>query len=212
MAATMPAGTDPATDPATVPASTRDRLIAAAIEVFVAQGYEQARVQDIARTAGMTTGAIYANYRAKSDLLYDAIATRADVEVDALLLDRDGHDVRELLGVLGDRLLEPRAQIPLLLDAIASSRRDAELATLLRERLRAREGLIEGVVEQGKRDGSVDGLLDTTSVARFCLTLALGAMAIRSLDLDPPDSGAWHELVARLLDACAPPNQEKDPS
>ena len=49
--------------------STRDRLLAAAVEVFVEQGYEGARLQDIARTAGLTTGAIYANFRGKDELL-----------------------------------------------------------------------------------------------------------------------------------------------
>ena len=65
--------------------STRERLVAAAIEVFVAQGYDGARVQDIARTAGLTTGAIYANYRGKADLLFDAIGALAGVELEALL-------------------------------------------------------------------------------------------------------------------------------
>ena len=70
----------------TTPAeTTRDRLVAAAIEVFVAQGYDGARVQDIARAAGLTTGAIYANYRGKAELLFDAIGALAGVEVDALL-------------------------------------------------------------------------------------------------------------------------------
>jgi AcrR family transcriptional regulator len=191
-----------------VSGSTRERLIAAAIEVFEADGYEQARVQDIARTAGMTTGAIYANYRGKGDLLFDAIGARANAELDALLHDRDGHDARELLGILGDRLLEPRAQVPLLLDALASSRRDPELAALLRDRLRAREELVEALVEQGKGDGSIDAALDTAAVARFCTVLALGALAARCLDLERPDTGAWHDVIERVLDACAP--NEKD--
>ena len=185
-------------------ASTRERLIAAAIEVFVADGYEQARVQDIARAAGMTTGAIYANYRGKGDLLFDAIGARANAELDALLHDLDGRDARELLGILGDRLFERRAQPPLLLDALASSRRDPELAALLRERLHAREGLVEELVEQGKRDGSIAEDLDTSAMARFCIVLALGALAARALDLELSDAGAWHGLVGRLLDACAP--------
>jgi AcrR family transcriptional regulator len=190
-------------------ASTRERLIAAAIEVFVADGYEQARVQDIARTAGMTTGAIYANYRGKGELLFDAIGARANAELDALLHDLDGRDARELLGILGDRLFQRRAQPPLLLDALASSRRDPELAALLRERLLAREDLVEELVEQGKRDGSFADDLDTSAMGRFCIVLALGALAARALDLELPDPGAWHGLVGRLLDACAP-SQDKD--
>ena len=73
------------TTPTTTGPSTRDRLVAAAIEVFVDQGYEQARVQDIARAAGLTTGAIYANFRDKRELLLAAIADRSAAEVEALL-------------------------------------------------------------------------------------------------------------------------------
>lgn len=184
--------------------STRERLVAAAIQVFVAEGYEQARLQDIARTAGMTTGAIYANYRGKEDLLFDAIGTRAHAETEALLHDRDGHDARELLGILGDQLLKPRAEPSLLLDAVAAARRDDKLAGLLRARLTERQELLSRLVEAGKRDGTIDPALDTIAITRLCLTLALGALAVRALDLEGPDPRDWHVLVGRLLDACAP--------
>ena len=184
--------------------TTRERLIAAAIEVFLADGYERARVHDVARAAGMTTGAIYANYRGKADLLFDAIADRTDTELDGLLEGAAGHETRELLGVLGDRLVQPRRQPPLLLEAIAAARRDPTLAELLRERFGERERLVARLVEQGKRDGSIDSALDTDVLARFCITLALGALTMSSLELDTPASEDWHSLIARLLDACAP--------
>jgi AcrR family transcriptional regulator len=47
-------------DPSTAK-TTRERLVDAAIEVFREQGYEGARVHDIARADGLTTVAIYAN-------------------------------------------------------------------------------------------------------------------------------------------------------
>jgi AcrR family transcriptional regulator len=184
--------------------STRERLIAAAIEVFLADGYERARVHDVARAAGMTTGAIYANYRGKADLLFDAIADRADTELDGLLEGAASHETRELLEVLGDRLLQPRRQPPLLLEAIAAARRDSTLAARLRERLGTREDLVAQLIHQGKRDGSIDPDIDPNVLARFCVTLALGALAVRSLELDPPEAEEWHSLIARLLDACAP--------
>jgi AcrR family transcriptional regulator len=178
--------------------------MAAAIEVFLADGYERARVHDVARAAGMTTGAIYANYRGKAELLFDAITDRADVELDGLLEGTAGHETRELLGVLGDRLVQPRRQPALLLEAIVAARRDDTLGALLRERLGEREDLVARLIEQGKTDGSIDPGLDTEVFARFCVTLALGALAVRSLELAPADPEEWHSLIARLLDACAP--------
>jgi AcrR family transcriptional regulator len=181
--------------------STRERLLAAAIEVFVDQGYEGARLQDIARTAGLTTGAVYANFRDKEELLFAAIGARVGVEMDALLAEAIGRNPRAMLEMLGDQLVQPRRQPPLLIDAIAAARRDDELATALRERLATREQALVDVVERGKSDGTIDPALDSGAFARFGLTLAMGALVMRTLQVDAPPEGAWHELISRLLDA-----------
>ena len=58
-------------------AGTRSRLLDAAVEVFAEDGYEGARVQEIARRAGLTTGAIYAQFRNKAELLQQASDSRS---------------------------------------------------------------------------------------------------------------------------------------
>jgi AcrR family transcriptional regulator len=181
--------------------STRDRLLDAAIDVFVEQGFEGARLQDIARGAGLTTGAIYANFRGKSELLFDAMGTRADTEFDTLLAQARGRDMRELLGVLGDQLVAPREQVPLLLDAVAAGRRDPEIAGALRHRLDAREHVIVELVERAKAEGAIDPDVDAAAFARFCIMLAMGAVVMRTLRVEPPGGAAWHDVIARLLDA-----------
>jgi AcrR family transcriptional regulator len=188
-------------DASTRDASTRDRLLAAAVEVFVEQGYEGARLQDIARTAGLTTGAIYANFRGKDELLFAAIGARADVEMDSLLEEAQDRNPRALLELLGDRLVGTRRQPPLLIDAIAAARRDDELARVLRDRLDARERVLADIVDRAKVDGAIDPALDSAVFARFGLTLAMGALVLRTLAIDAPAEGAWHELISRLLDA-----------
>ena len=42
-----------------------EKLLHAAAEVFAENGYEKAGVAEIARRAGVTTGAIYSRYRGK---------------------------------------------------------------------------------------------------------------------------------------------------
>ncbi len=56
------------------PDSTRQRLLDAATEVFLEKGYDGTRVAEIARRAGLTTGAIYGNFHSKADLLTAALA------------------------------------------------------------------------------------------------------------------------------------------
>jgi AcrR family transcriptional regulator len=181
--------------------STRDRLLSAAVDVFVEHGYEGARLQDIARAAGLTTGAVYANFRGKDELLFAAIGARADIEMDSLLEEVRDRTPRALLELLGDRLMAARSQPPLLIDAIAAARRDEELAAVLRARLDDRERLLVDIVERGKREGVIDAEVDSDAFARFGVTLAMGALVLRALKIDAPAEGAWHDLISRLLDA-----------
>src|SRR4051794_26346167 len=55
------------------PDDTTTRLLIAAAEVFAEKGYDGAGVAEIARRAGLTTGAIYSRYSGKAELLAEAI-------------------------------------------------------------------------------------------------------------------------------------------
>src|SRR5436305_12248077 len=75
-------------------ANTRERLLAAARIVFARNGFHGASVEEIASTAGFSTGALYSNFDGKEDLflvlmereieehareIADAVARRASV-------------------------------------------------------------------------------------------------------------------------------------
>jgi hypothetical protein len=98
-------------------------------------------------------------------------------------------------------LIAPRHEAPLLIDAIAAARRDPELAGALRHRLDGRASVLVELVERAKADGTFDNTMPSDVFARFCLTLAMGALVMRTLDAPPPDRDAWHDLITRLLDA-----------
>src|SRR5438552_4027452 len=53
---------------------TRQKVLEAARQLFIERGYEAATVRDIARRAGMSTGAVFANFEDKSDL-FEAVVT-----------------------------------------------------------------------------------------------------------------------------------------
>jgi AcrR family transcriptional regulator len=48
----------------------RRRLIDAAAEVFAAKGYTASSVDDVARQAGLTKGAVYSNFESKDELFF----------------------------------------------------------------------------------------------------------------------------------------------
>jgi AcrR family transcriptional regulator len=54
---------------------THAKVLAAARKLFSANGYQGATIRDIAAAAGMSTGAVFANFSDKSDLFREIIAT-----------------------------------------------------------------------------------------------------------------------------------------
>jgi AcrR family transcriptional regulator len=178
--------------------STRERLIAAAEEVFLEQGYDGTRLQDVARRAGLTTGAVYSNFRGKSELLFEAIGARGAREVDELLTAVPSSSLPAALRVLG-RQVVARDDRPLLVDAVTAARRDPDLADHLRERFEERESWFASLITEAAAAGAVDPSLDAEALSRFLLTVALGTLVVRTLDLPAPDSDAWGAVIDRLV-------------
>ena len=66
-------------------AATRADLLAAAEAVFVREGYERAQVEQIARQAGRTRGAVYAQFADKEDVFLALLETKAEGRLDSYL-------------------------------------------------------------------------------------------------------------------------------
>jgi AcrR family transcriptional regulator len=82
-------------------AATRERLLAAAWEHFGSRPYEEVRLQDIARDAGVTVQTLFLRFGTKDELLTDAYRWWGMQEVAA----RDaaqGSDVAEAVAILFD--------------------------------------------------------------------------------------------------------------
>lgn len=78
---------------------TRARLIEAAIEVIKEKGYERTSLDEVARRAGMTRGAIYNNFKDKEDLLLAAAVTRWRPVAPPL---KPGASLREQMRIVGE--------------------------------------------------------------------------------------------------------------
>ena len=204
-----------ATTNGTDAASTRDRLIAAAIEVFWERGYEGAGVQEIARRAGLTTGAIYGNFRGKSDLLFAAIGARGKAELDELFAARlQAEGAAELLAEMGSHLLdrEGSGRVGLLLDAFVAARRDPELAALVQELVASRRAHLAGIVDLARAGGDVADEVGTDAVAAFALVLTLGSLLFTELGIPRPEGDEWSSLVTRFVAALAADDQPAPPA
>jgi AcrR family transcriptional regulator len=187
---------------------TRDRLLAAAAEVFAEKGYDRAGVQEIARRAGFTTGAIYGRFRGKADLLVAAIAEQSDDEFEELFAEhRVTGNVADVLGTVGSHLVTEAFDNgqALLLEAFVAARREPELREMLRCAIDERVGKLTALIEAGKQNGDIDPALDSFSVVRFCHAVGLGFLLFGAVGLDPPAPEPWEALINRLIDAVSEP-------
>jgi AcrR family transcriptional regulator len=81
--------------------ATRRKLLEAAQAIFARDGFEAARIEDIAAAVGYTRGAFYAHFRTKEDLFLALLEDRANqhmAEVHALL--ETGKSTKERLAQL----------------------------------------------------------------------------------------------------------------
>ena len=63
---------------------TRAKVLAAARELFSTEGYEGATIRDIAAAAGMSTGAVFANFADKSELFREIMTSDLDAVLAAM--------------------------------------------------------------------------------------------------------------------------------
>jgi AcrR family transcriptional regulator len=189
---------------------TRQRLLNAAASVFASRGFAAASMEEIAREAGYSTGAIYWHFSGKDDLFL-AMA-------EAFAVDR----VRELTEVIGEEDLEPAerglragdqwmarfAADPIRFQVALEFRAYARERPEVREALADRVAAVrEATARQLERDGTAGRIglpLEAGDLAAVIRALGLG-LAIEKLT----DPGAIRDelfgdflyVLFRLLEA-----------
>lgn len=205
-------------------AETRRRLLAAAARVFAAKGYHGASVSEIARTAGFTTGALYANFGSKEQLFIDLIdehlAAQA-IEAHKITAEADPQRMRERLqarvealmtGLVqsgdlltpgeGDALTTIQVQTLTLEFLLHAVRERPDLRHAIAQRYRAADAqvtrLIQAWLHAEGRQSAIDP--PDLAIAQSWLIEGLGLRLLQDPDLVSPARAAhlYRALVADL--------------
>ncbi|HVP29342.1 MAG TPA: helix-turn-helix domain-containing protein [Myxococcota bacterium] len=182
-------------------ASAREALLEAAVAEFADKGYEAATLAGIARRAGVTTGAVYAHFRSKLELLLEAVGLHT-VETygrrAAALGNEPAPTVAHALarGLVG----APRGRRDLLLiDALVLARRDPSVAATYRRLLETHVEAFERTARLGVESGRIDPILPHDELARLVLAVSFGVMVLRALGEAPPSETTVAGLVEQLV-------------
>lgn len=135
-------------------ALTRRRLLDAAEAVFARRGFHGASVEEIAREAGVTTGALYSNFAGKEDLFLALFEERIATDVgDYSQIVATGTTVEEQARQAADHwmqiLRERPAYFPLLIEFWAYAIRVPRLRERLGDRFAALRSATARLVLEG---------------------------------------------------------------
>jgi AcrR family transcriptional regulator len=187
---------------------TRERLLRAAADAFAAQGYDGTRVADIAASAGVSNGALYAHFGSKAELLVGALRAHGRRHL-ADMFDADpGRPVTEMLLAIGRRLgRQPDAGGYLLVEALVAARRDEDVARPMRDDMGERAEWLVQLIRGAQTSGELDQDVSAEALAHFCLMLTMGS-ALVTPDSHAVDEDEWARLLTRLIAALAPPDSQ----
>ncbi len=184
----------------------RERILDAAVKVFAAQGFYNAKVSQIADAAGVADGTIYLYFKSKDELLISLFEDR---------MDRLLATLRSALGAPGGSLERLRRVIDLHLELIEQNPDMGEVITVelrqsskfIREYANPKFGeflrLIASTVAEGQRAREIRDDVDPQLTAR-ALFGALDETALAWIVRTPRHNGelrrAAQQLAAIFLD------------
>jgi AcrR family transcriptional regulator len=137
---------------------TREKVVAAARELFTRRGYEGATIRDIARAAGMSTGAVFASFADKAELFDEIVAADYHLlEAELTEAVQDAAGVEDaLLGLFGAAYRSHVHQLPMVCAAMSVGwTRDPKTAGRSREALRPIVDLIRRALQDGVDRGEL---------------------------------------------------------
>ena len=184
---------------------TRTRLIQAAEKIFARDGFEAARLEEIAIEAGYTRGAFYANFKSKEDLFLALLEREISSRIDAV--ERRINQFREpearlrafrefFLTVSQDRRWS-LLSLEFKLFAVRHPEVKTRLAALNRRLVGSRVGIFQEIMEESRRK-----LPASTSAVARSLSAVANALALEHmLDRTVISEEALQKILGNYFDS-----------
>lgn len=167
-------------EPGHRPDASRRQLVEIAIDCFALHGFQGTSIDRIARSAGVTKGALYYHFKDKEDLLLEAVKDRIgefEVQVrDAVAASDDTHErlkrVIDACFVTATASNHRRFIITLMVEALDTNPR---LSEQFRKVLRRMRGFLADVVADGQRRGVMRADVPPADAAALIAGTIMGA-------------------------------------
>jgi len=160
------------------------RILKAAEQVFAKKGYHQATMDDIAKTIGVSRGAVYQYFRNKEELFEERCKTHARDLEKTLHSTFTGGDLLRVAELFFNELEQRTAGRTELLEALAEAPRNKAIKKVLQESYSRNQDIIVRFLEKLEEERTLRRNLDTTLIARLLMAMADGILMsmLRGLD------------------------------
>ncbi len=186
-------------------AETHETLLKAALKVFSHKGFFAASLEDVAKEANVTRGAIYWHFGSKAELYNALLGKYATLSQEIVqTAAAQGGSLTDILRRVFIRLLETVATNPelraMMEITLFKTERTPDLAASQLQRLESSRSLITGVADvmrQGIASGELRRDLDPEDLARAFMAFQNGAIYLWLFD---PSSFSLQDSAPALAD------------
>lgn len=194
----------------------RERILAAATELFETVGVAETSRRDIAHAADVATRSVTSWTDSRTDVLAEVVKAlpfpptsqriqqSAEVESPSTTILAAARDAFGAPASVWDDIE---------LQAVALAPFDDDLAEVVRDRLRMRWEAARTVVGRLRGEGAVDEAIDDDAATLLLVAVGAGLALLDGLTPRSGDAEAWSRLTARLLESLAaadPPDLDYD--
>lgn len=180
---------------------TRERILAAARQVFAAKGFAAATVDDVATSAGVSKGALYHHFHSKDDLFFALLGHRDAPALASLAQKAQAADTfEEIIRLVVREWLAHYTSDPLFAALSLEFRLQATRDPRFRERVTqfrsALRSMLQGLIEAGQADGAVPEEVDSAGAAAVLFGLLDGVALACCTERDAFDRPLVEDVAA----------------
>lgn len=165
---------------------TRNELLTVAVKVFNENGYSNTRLEDVAKAAGVTRGAIYYHFGSKAEIFKEIVLANKNQTRDLMKSELENFHGTMLEGIqkVFKKYLTRVETDDYFRDVetlLFKTELSGELGDIVNTfKLHANEGYLQLIklIEKGKKDKSIRGDLDSKTFAFSVMSYLYGIMSV----------------------------------
>jgi len=180
----------------------RRRLLEAASETFLEKGYLDSTLDDIARRAGLSKGAVYSNFQSKQEIFGLLLRKRVErmQEVIAAATDPAANDEgRTSASVMTANLIADADWIQLVLEFASRAGRDAAVREIYKPFLRVQREEVTRAVERALADDRPQDREYAALVGTIVVALRNGLALAHAADPEQIDASVIERALGAVL-------------